>query len=66
MQVIAQRGAHSFLVRSADGWRGVIVDVEDGSVSRSLPVQSILARGYWGAVKDEQKAAQAAALVKPE
>jgi len=64
MQVIAQRGTSSFLV--ASGYRGVVVDLSTGTIGRSLPVQSILARGYWAEVKDSAGSQKALALAEAQ
>jgi hypothetical protein len=45
-QSVAQRGTSAFLVDMGDGV-GIVWNVLDPTVGTGLPLQSILARGYW-------------------
>ncbi len=57
-RVIAQRGPNDFLVSESGDMtygKGNIVHLPDEMVYPSLPIQSILARGYWDDVSADEK-----------
>ncbi len=64
LKAVAQNGGMFLISLDSRNKRGAVASPTRKIIGENLPVQSILARGYWGPVKDDEAAAKALEMVR--